>query len=196
MSEKLDRRKKYTRKVLKESLIELLAEKPMSEITVKKVCEVADINRSTFYTHYSDHYELLGKMEEEITEDMNTYLNSYSYAIEEESIQMTQKILEYITENKFMFQTLLKKDGAPTFEKRMMDVTHRFLVENWKSNNNDSEANVTYLSTFVISGAIHVIKDWIKDDMDQSPKEMAVLINNFINYGLSYLDGNERPRTK
>ncbi|WP_173915295.1 TetR/AcrR family transcriptional regulator [Halobacillus sp. Marseille-Q1614] len=188
MSEKLDRRKKYTRKVLKESLITLLAQKSISEITVKEVCEIADINRSTFYTHYSDHFDLLDKIEEEITEDMNKYLNSYSYEIEEESIQMTEKILEYIIENKFMFQTLLNKDAAPTFEKRMMELTRGFMVNNWLSENYLKREESKYLSSFVISGAIHVIKDWLANNMDQPPKEMAVMINNFINYGFSYLD--------
>ena len=55
MRKKLDRRKKYTRKVLKESLIALLADdKPISAVTVKEICERADINRSTFYMHFSD----------------------------------------------------------------------------------------------------------------------------------------------
>lgn len=38
MSEKMDRRKKYTRRVLKESLIHLLNEKPIADITVKEIC--------------------------------------------------------------------------------------------------------------------------------------------------------------
>jgi len=188
MNDKLDRRKKYTRRVLKESLVTLLAQKSISDITVKEVCEIADINRSTFYTHYSDHYDLLSKIEEEITEDMNQYLHSYSYELEEESIQITQKILEYIIENKFMFQTLLNKEASPSFEKRMMDLTQGFLMNNWLRTNDMKREETEYLSSFVISGAIYVIKNWIENDMDQSPKEMAVMINNFINYGFSYLD--------
>ncbi|SFJ78924.1 transcriptional regulator, TetR family [Halobacillus dabanensis] len=188
MSGKLDRRKKYTRRVLKESLITLLSQKPISNITVKEVCEVADINRSTFYTHYSDHYDLLSKMEKEITEDMNQYLYSYSYEREEESIQMTEKILEYITENKLMFQVLLNKKAVPTFEKRMMDLTRGFMMTNLMDGHVVNKQESEYLSSFVISGAIHVIKDWIEKDMDRSPKEMAVMINSFINYGFSYLE--------
>ncbi len=184
----MDRRKKYTRNVLKESLITLLAEKPISAITVKEVCELADINRSTFYTHYADHYDLLGKIEDEITEDMNKYLSSYSFTIEEESLKMTQKLMEYITNNKFMFQTLLMKNGDPTFEQRLMNIAQRFMMNNWRPVNHLDEVNSRYLSTFVVSGAINIIKDWIENDMDQSPKEMAVMINNFTNYGLSYLD--------
>ncbi|WP_228550248.1 TetR/AcrR family transcriptional regulator [Salinibacillus xinjiangensis] len=189
MSEKkLDRRKRYTRKVLKESLITLLAEKPISSITVKEICEMADINRSTFYTHYSDHYDLLSKIEEEITADMNKYLSSYSFTLEEESVQMTQKLIEYISKNKFMFQTLLNKNGDPTFEKRLMNIAQRFMMNNWRGVTHLDEVNSRYLSTFVVSGAINVIKDWIENDMDYSPIEMAVMINNFTNYGLSNFD--------
>ncbi|WP_082233067.1 TetR/AcrR family transcriptional regulator [Halobacillus massiliensis] len=188
MNEKLDRRKKYTRNVLKESLITLLSKKPISDITVKEICEIADINRSTFYTHFSDHYDLLEKIEEEITEDMSSYLNSYSYEIEEESRQLTEKILEYIVENKFMFQTFLNKDAVPTFEKRLMELTRRFMMNNLMNENDVNMDESRYLSSFAISGAISVIKDWIANDMDQPPKEMAAMINNFINYGFSYLD--------
>ncbi|MCA0970526.1 TetR/AcrR family transcriptional regulator [Halobacillus litoralis] len=189
MSQKMDRRKKYTRNVLKESLVKLLADKPLSEITVKEICTLADINRSTFYTHYRDHYDLLHKIEDEITEDMNRYLHSYSYEHEEESLQMTEKILEYIIEHKLMFETLLNIDTASTFEKRLMDLTRNFMVNNWVEDDyNMNMAESKYLSSFVISGAIHVIKEWIDQDMKESPSEMAAMINRFVSEGISYLE--------
>ncbi|TGB01409.1 TetR/AcrR family transcriptional regulator [Halobacillus salinus] len=188
MSQKLDRRKKYTRKVLKDSLITLLANKSLSSITVKEICELADINRSTFYTHYTDHYDLLHKIEDEITEDMNRYLHSYDYEKEEESLQMTEKILEYITENRLMFQTLLNHQSAPTFEKRLMDLTRNFMINTWPRANELRTEESKYLSSFVISGAIHVIKEWIAQDLKESPREMAEMINQFINNGLSYFE--------
>jgi AcrR family transcriptional regulator len=64
-SEKLDRRVKYTKKVLKESLVEILEKKNIDKITIKEICEKADINRSTFYTHYYDQYDLLHQIENE-----------------------------------------------------------------------------------------------------------------------------------
>ena len=52
--EKTDARKRYTQMVLKRSLLKLLKEKPVNKITVKEVCELAQLNRATFYAHYSD----------------------------------------------------------------------------------------------------------------------------------------------
>ena len=54
MMKRSDARVRYTRKVLKESLLSLLKEKPINKITVKEVCELAELNRATFYSHYSD----------------------------------------------------------------------------------------------------------------------------------------------
>ena len=50
---KTDARIRYTQRILKESLLALLKQKPINKITVKEVCELAELNRATFYAHYS-----------------------------------------------------------------------------------------------------------------------------------------------
>lgn len=183
---KMDRRKKYTRMVLKDSLIQLLKEKPMSAITVKEICALADINRSTFYSHYSDHYDLLFKIEEEIIEDMNKTLSQYNYTTEEvEALQMTEKLLEYVADNRDICQTLLSEHGDQSFQKRVMMIAHQFTVQSWMNNNNIDKEISEYISMFVVSGSIHVIKSWLENDMNKSPKEMAEIVIRLTNKGLA-----------
>lgn len=170
--------------VLKDSLIKLLKEKQISQITVKEVCELADINRSTFYAHYKDHFDLLYQIEEEIVEDMNEYLNQYNFSKEEESVKMMAKLLEYIASKRDICQTLFHENGDINFQKRVMMVAQGFLIKNWKDVKSLNEDISEYLSTFIISGIIHVIKSWLDKGMDQSPKEMADIIIAFTNKGL------------
>ncbi|SFL35502.1 transcriptional regulator, TetR family [Gracilibacillus orientalis] len=181
MSDKLDRRKKYTRMVLKDSLIQLMNEKTFSSITVKEVCSRADINRSTFYTHFTDVLDLLYSIEAEIIEEMNKSLNAFNFAKEEESIQMTEKLLEYIKERKEIFEALLENNTGTSFEKRVMDIARRCVMNRALTANIDA---ASYLSTFMVSGAINVIKDWLFNDQKQSPKQMAELISQFTNKGI------------
>ena len=54
-----DRRVRRTKQLIKQSLIELMHEKPFKDITVKDITERADLNRGTFYLHYVDIYDLL-----------------------------------------------------------------------------------------------------------------------------------------
>ena len=56
---KVDRRVKYTKMVLEDSFIKLLEKKDISQISITEICDNADINRATFYAHYSDQNDLL-----------------------------------------------------------------------------------------------------------------------------------------
>ncbi len=60
---KENRKTKYTQMVLQDALMELMAEKSISKITIKELCEKADINRTTFYAHYTDQNDLLHEIE-------------------------------------------------------------------------------------------------------------------------------------
>ena len=71
---KTDARVRYTLKMLKDSLLRLLEEKPINKITVKEVCERAELNRATFYLHFSDCFELLESIENDLLRDFETAL--------------------------------------------------------------------------------------------------------------------------
>ncbi|WP_226645376.1 TetR/AcrR family transcriptional regulator [Mesobacillus subterraneus] len=181
----MDRRKKYTRMVLRESLMDLLKNKPISNITIKEICELADINRSTFYSHYSSQYDLLNAIEEEFIEDMVATLNQYNFSKEEEALKMTEKILEYIAQNSDVCQTLLSENSDIHFQKKGMMITQEFIFKNWITDSHFDRETFEYINIFVVSGSIYVIKNWLENGMDKPPREMAEIINNFINRGLS-----------
>ena len=66
---------KYFKTALRmdEALIALLEKKDLEYITVKEICEEADVNRSTFYLHY----ETVGDLVDETTEMINKRFLSY-----------------------------------------------------------------------------------------------------------------------
>ena len=53
---KTDARVRFTRKIIQETFLDLLKDKPISKITVKEICDKAKINRGTFYKHYQDSH--------------------------------------------------------------------------------------------------------------------------------------------
>lgn len=98
-----NRKSRLTKRLLRESMIELLGQKELSRITIKDVAENADLNRSTFYSHYQDVYELL----DEITQDM---LGHVPFAtIQKYSISDISDCLKYIYAHKEIYSVLLEK---------------------------------------------------------------------------------------
>ncbi|MCP1157099.1 TetR/AcrR family transcriptional regulator [Bacillus infantis] len=183
-SPKMDRRKKYTIMVLKDSLMKLLKDKQISYITVKEICSLADINRSTFYSHYTDQYDLLDTIEEEIIQDMQGYMSQYNFEKEDQALQMIEKLLEYFASKHEVCTTLLNEKTNTTFETKVINFAHQVFMTSWLADTAYDENLSEYLSTFIISGSIHAIKKWLNNGMDHSPREMAEIINGVINRGL------------
>ncbi|MBT2214525.1 TetR/AcrR family transcriptional regulator C-terminal domain-containing protein [Virgibacillus dakarensis] len=170
--------------VLKESIMKLLEEKQISAITVKEICELADINRSTFYAHYADQFDLLEQIEEELIEDMSMYLSTYNFEKDDEALQMTEKLIEYFASKQDECQTLLNENSDSSFQKKVMVVAHRFIMKNSMEVKHLDKDISEYLSSFIISGSIQVLKVWLNNGMDKPPKEMAELIINVVNKGI------------
>ncbi|MGK9316452.1 TetR family transcriptional regulator [Melissococcus plutonius] len=69
---KTNTKKEKTKQKIYNALIKLAEEKNIKEVKVSELCRVADINRSTFYLHYQDTYDLIEKLSIEIiTEFIN-----------------------------------------------------------------------------------------------------------------------------
>lgn len=71
----MDIRIEKTKRSIKNAFIELRSRKSLERITVKEVCEKAEINKSTFYSHYQDIYDLSDKLETEVVESIISALN-------------------------------------------------------------------------------------------------------------------------
>lgn len=61
----MDKRIEKTKRAIKEAFIELRKTKPLEKISIKELCQMADINKSTFYSHYENIYELSDAIEYE-----------------------------------------------------------------------------------------------------------------------------------
>ena len=71
---KIDQRVRLTQHLLKNALVQLMQEQHISKISIRAICEFAGINRSTFYVHYTDQYDLLNKVEQEAMDNLKKYL--------------------------------------------------------------------------------------------------------------------------
>ena len=175
--EKDDRRVKYTKMVLKESFIKLLEKKDISQITIKEICEHADINRATFYAHYNDQYDLMRKMEEELLENVSSYLTDYMRSMPKiDFVGMIEKILEYIKENAELCKLLLGERGDLDFQKRITMFIYDKNISQLISNEAILKADADYIYAFTITGCVGMIQKWLEGDMKKTAGSLAEML--------------------
>ena len=106
MNKKTDLRVIKTKNNLYQTLIELMSDMPFEEIKFSDICEKALVNRSTFYSHYSDKYELL-----------SSYIDTLKDSLEKELEKNTsiKNTKEYYLEmiSLFLDHVHLLENGTP-----------------------------------------------------------------------------------
>lgn len=174
---KVDRRVKYSKMVIKNSFIQLMKKKPISKITIKEICEGADVNRATFYAHYQDPYDLLRQIEADLIDGVNVYLgNQVPKDAGEATVTMLEKILEYVKENAEIVDLLLNANGDVQFQEEITGIFGQQQVLPAAVNQSLSPEETQYVFLFFANGAIGMIRQWLKDGMRKSTRDMARLI--------------------
>jgi len=121
---KEDRRVRYTKMVLRESLLALMKQKAISKITPTELCRHADVNRNTFYAHYSSPYDLLIQIESELYEEIRQSIEQSLHA--EKISALLIEICQSIMKNGDLCKIMFSDYGDKDFLKRIIYIAlHR-----------------------------------------------------------------------
>lgn len=168
----IDRRAKMTRELLKQSLIELMKKKPIHEISIKKICETADINRSTFYHHYNSQFELFNDILNDIGNDITAIVKKYSNNPDWMTLILTEAFI-YIEDRRETFLVILSENSGFSIGESLTTYVERFV--NIASTSSTEIAK--YCSQFATAGMTSVVWKWINTEERMSPKELATIIS-------------------
>lgn len=187
MEGKTDRRVRKTKKQLRQGLAKLMSQKPINEITVKELVEEVDINRSTFYLHYTDIYDMLNQIENELMEEI---VNIITIGEEQlKSFSFLVKLFTMLDNNREICKALVGPHGDMSFITK---------IENYIANSIDQYAtdiytdaiqnDLKYIHSYCITGCVGMFKTWIIEDHRETPEHMAELTYHMLTNTLkSYL---------
>lgn len=160
--------------VLKDSFITLLEKKDISKISIKEICEDADINRATFYAHYSDQYDFMNQIQEELLRKIENHLSAFvQNDLPVVLADMLEQIFEYVKENARICRLLLSDRGDLNFQKRVFMLVYEKIINNITKNSEITREEVEYIHAFILTGCIGIIQKWLNDGMKKTPRFMA-----------------------
>ena len=174
-----------------EALMCLLEKKDFQFITVKEICETAQVNRSTFYLHYENTGDLLDetmryldkKFLDNFAVDTKQIVNKIKDGTLEELIFVTPEYLtpylEYIKENKKMFVLASKYPELFHTKKRYENMYHYIfepIFERFALEKNERK----YMLAFYVYGIMGIITEWLNEGCKTQTEEIVNVILNLI----------------
>ena len=169
--------------MLKGALVEAMQKEHISKISVKSLCELADINRSTFYAHFRDQYDLLHHIEQEVLDNITRQLERQDFDGKGPiSFQVLNLILKYVRQNASLFKALLSDNCEPDIQREIMKLPDIISVQIYEGLD---ERAKDYLSVFGITGCVSILQKWLQDGMPESTGQISELILQFLYHGIA-----------
>lgn len=183
-----DRRVLRTKKNIRQAFLHLLSEKSLSQITVKELSDLADINRKTFYMYYSNIEDIFAELEDELVLKLvhvfekelfqKEMFNSYSFF---ENLNHT------IQEDIDLYRILNHSDLLPHLIQRAKNALIEVFFRKYNiSADSDNERYILY-AEYAASGILSMYTKWFSRDFHMSLEELTRTAAEITLYGLQHL---------
>ena len=152
---------KATKKLLKETLVELLREKKLEQITVVEITDKAHLNRTTFYRHYLDVYDLYEQIVDEYAQVGESIFPVYFRKIwRGEFTGLHDELVVYWEEHKEQLKVLLLQDHQ--LIERIKQGNMAYVREYLQIPDDDKEINL--IMEFYMTGTLGIILKCLRDE--------------------------------
>lgn len=182
MNGKVDRRVRKTKAQLRAGLARLMQKKSIKEITVKELVEEVDINRSTFYLHYNDIYQMLESIERELMEEITEAirLHPLNPISKEASFPFIIQLFTILDENRDICSALLGPNGDIAFIGRIEKIIADNIFEQLSAMIPENTRDIKYAYAFCLNGCVGMVKTWLSREAGDSPQHMARLTHTLV----------------
>lgn len=175
MNTKNNQRTRLSKLLLKNALMDLLKEKgSVSKISVRELCDTAELNRSTFYAHYNEPKDLLEELENELLQSTKDHLEKIGAENDVGAHKYLLSFLKYIRDNDKPFRTLLVDAADPEFRSRFMQQSIIQFIQNLEIT--FSKEVEQYVYSYILNGSTGVIIQWIRSDYKDDEKTVCKLL--------------------
>lgn len=177
----LDRRTRRTREAMYLALIGLLQEKPLNAISVTELTRAADINRSTFYLHFTDIYNMFEHMRGDFQSGLEAMVAEHAEEFVRGNVRpVLRDAYGYFAGNREMFNRIFGQSGGQAGFGDTVAVIREAWLARVCPNGARNRWRSRYIVDFVARGIIGMAQSWIEGGCREPVDEMVELSERLI----------------
>ena len=167
------RRIRMTKRLMKDALLELLAQKSLVSITVKELCETADVHRTTFYTHYTDLTDLLREIEQDFLNQIPTPPAVIDRLSQASLLEATTAFFDYVRQSGDTVRILFSDSANSSFSSRLVEHLCSGYIP---VDGADDEWSTRYIQLYIANGTVGMLREWVNEDFSLSSRRIAEMM--------------------
>lgn len=187
-SSRQERRVRRTRAMILSGFVQLMQQKPVKDISVRELADLVDINRSTFYLHYTDIYDLLEQTENNLMEQFLSIIDNHQQSTTlQEFSEKLEQFFTVLSENQPLCRALMSPNGDIAFVRKLEKLIAENGTKTLRMISDEEELDaqdLKYVTSFFLSGCVGMIDIWLQNNCKQTAQHMATLSMNLLRAGV------------
>lgn len=166
MNNEINLNKKPSQEKIEKVFLQLIQKKDIKDISVSKICELAKVNRTTFYANYLDICDLVDKIKIRMINEFASVYNDSRGHTKENYLKMFQ----HIKENQIFYKTFFKLGFDLNYDITYFD---KELATSLYDNK-----FINYHCEFFRAGITAIIKMWLNNNCKETPEDILEIISD------------------
>lgn len=156
---------------IENAFLSLLETHKYDDITISQICKRANINRSTFYCHYTDINDLIIKVEKKFAKATAGIFNFGERSSHEAMVEM----FTFVRDNKHFYKAFLNIPYTTFAETNIKSEVLENIGKNSQIDKSKTMA-IYYRASFFGAGIKEMCRLWLENDCQETPEQMASLL--------------------
>lgn len=178
MVEMMDKRIKRSKDALKQTFLQILAQKPFEQITISEIVRAANYNRGTFYANFETKEKLLDEIIQDVLTEMIQQIRvPYKLRKKVNLRKMNPEditLFTYFKENAWIYRLLLSDHIHVDFRYQMAKAIEELFIDEYEYElEKGTILDTKWLYIFRSHGIAGMIIRWIEEDFSTPPEYMA-----------------------
>lgn len=163
---------------IRESLLTLLSQKELQQITVTEICRLSGINRSTFYAHYQDIYEVMDAVQQELYDEIvRDFGELYTPESGPLSYNYLLALAAHMKKHRTFYLAYLSGQYPSAFDRNRSILLNEIATPIYEQLH-VPESSRRYYFNFFWWGVLAVLQQWLREGCRESPKEITNVLSS------------------
>lgn len=162
-----------SRRLIKEALADLLQEKPLDRITVTDIVNRAQINRGTFYAHYTDIPDVISHLIQETFSTIQEVLSLQNISFSEIPHALLSRIQHILESDLDFYRKILNSNASALMTEQLVQVTLEYLLQHEQEFGIPEHDQFVLMIRFCAGGLSNLYRDWFSGKLPISLSELT-----------------------
>lgn len=163
-----------SRKLINAALADLLQEKPLDKITVTDVVNRAQINRGTFYAHYSDIPDVIHHLIQQTFSHIRDAISEQAGQLGNVPRTLLRQVQQFLEEDMDLYKKIMNSNAAPLMQEQLVQIVQDYLWQHEADFSVGSHENYVLTIRFCAGGLINLYRDWFAGKLPITLDELTV----------------------